>query len=592
MLDLWMCLGKWREQNFPRIGKVRVGISSHHTFSVYEHCRHELRICLNEARPFPLRASSAALDIPAPAISSPAGRRIVMVVPVVTGDKRWDGIGVTASDLILGSALTRQGYRVSVTHPQFPSGPPLQIVEKSDILGISLYEDLFPAVRSWSRTVGDKLPDWVAAGGPMVTLNPLPAVAHFPRGNLWIRGEAEGVFPKVLKALESAQLLQLKNCEGVLLIKQNLLMAWEFSKINRPSLPLDPDFDFSFIEPQAWKKGIEINLTRGCERTCIFCSRAQGNKLRRMPEPSTLLMLEKIREAMPPDSGKPLAAVLNINDDDILQDADYAARVFQGIHRAGFRLWGVQTSLSSVLNQGKPHEKVIDLLSRGEYFANGPLVWFGTDAFLPRRGKRLCKPVPSATQMERLFSLFQARNIRHHHYWISSDHISGWPEMTDELCLITRWWKKFPNFHILPHSPFLIPYPCTPLFAWVSQSPFKQQLRFREWMRSSVPCLDYPLVERVESAFEMLNNMLRGQSDGHHPAFLQSLQHRDPGAALETAHYFLRQERLRLEGTSRLDKKVLLSLDLAGEKLQAAILENRMQSQLKKTTTRKEAARS
>jgi len=575
MLDLWMRLGKWRDRNFPAIGKVSVMISPDAAFSACVLYPDGLHLAINDLNPFPIRPSTETLDMPTPKISSPAGRRVTMVVPVVAGDKRWDGIGLTASDLILGSALARSGYRVSLNHPRFPAGPSVQLMEQSNILGLSLYEDLLPAVRAWGETAKNKLPSWVAIGGPMVTLNPLPAVAHLSMGNIWIRGDAEGVFPTVLNALQSKELHDLENCHGVLLVKSYLLMAWDFAKINRPPLPVDPDFDFSFIEPQAWKKGIEINLSRGCERTCVFCSRVQGNKLRRMPETSVFLMLEKMRAAMPPFSGKTCAGILNVNDDDILQDADYASSVFQSIHRVGFRLWGVQTSLSSVLEKGKPRKQVIDLLSRREYFANEPLVWFGTDTFLPRRGKRLGKQVPSQTQMEKLFSLLQTRDICHHHYWILSDHVSGWLEMTDELCLISRWWREFPNFHILPHSPFLIPYPGTPLFSWVSQSPFERQVRFREWLRSSVTCLNYPLVERVESPFEMLNDMLRGHADGHHPPFLQSLRRRDSVAALETAHHFLRQERLRLEDASMPDMPALGNLERSQEKLEAAIMENR-----------------
>jgi len=575
MLELWMRLGKWREQNFPGNRKVRVKITPNQALSAYTHYRDELHIAVNDADPFPIHPSTAELDISAPTTPPPVGRRITMVVPVVAGDKRWESIGLTASDLILGSALARSGYRVSHIHPRFPPGPPQHVLEQSDILGVSLYEDLLPVLRAWGQSAGKKLPAWVAVGGPMVTLNPLPAVAHFPPGNLWVRGDGEEVFPQILNALASGQFVNLKNLGGVLLTKPNLLMAWNFASVNRPPLPVEADFDFSFIAPQAWRKGIEINLSRGCERICVFCSRVQGNNVRRMPQTVVSRMLEKIRDAMPPRTGGKYAGVLNINDDDILQDANYAAGVFQIIHRAGFRLWGVQTSLASVLDNGNPRKEVIDLLSQRRYFANGPLIWFGTDAFLPRRGKLFCKQVPSATQMEQLFSLLQVHDIRHHHYWILSDHISGWLELAEELGLVTRWWREFSNFHILPHSPFLIPYPSTPLFSWVSQPSFKRQIRFRQWLKSSVPCLNYPLVDRVESGFEMLNNMLRGQADGLHPPLLQSLCKRDSVAALETAHYFLRRELLCLDNTSGLGGLALKSLLLAQKKLEAVILENR-----------------
>ncbi|MDY0296973.1 MAG: hypothetical protein RB296_06610 [Acidobacteriota bacterium] len=585
MLDLWIRLDHWRRETFPQKKRFRVWIQPDSESSFYDAAGDELRIVLpDKADVAALRASLKPLFMPALQMPLLSGRRILLAVPVISGDKRWESIGITASDLILGSSLNRNGWRVSITHPLFPAGPSREMLDHCDILGISLCEDLFPALRTWERAQEGILPPWIAVGGPMVTLTPLPAAAHFPAGNIWIRGEGEGLFPRVLHALASKDSGILRNSDGVLVVRPGLLLAWNFERINRPGLPVEDDYDFSFVSPDEWRKGIEINLSRGCRRTCVFCSRVQGTVLRRTPEKAVTRMLRRMREAMPSSNENRAAGTLNINDDDILQDVDYAAKILEHIRREGFRLWGIQTSIASALENGKPRREVIDLLSRREYYVGDPLVWFGTDAFLPRRGKILAKLVPDTSLMEQLFAQLQTHEIRHMHYWIISDHLSGWLELTEELRLVSRWRHVFPHFDILPHSPFLIPYPSTPLFNWLSQSSYRQQIRVREWLRSEIPCLNYPLVTRVESRFEMLNMMLSGHPDGHNPPFLDSLNRHDHLAAFETAHYFLRQERLRLGNSPEPQAATGNELEKAQEELEAAILEYRAKEHTKRSS--------
>lgn len=577
MLALWLRLEQWRTNLFPRIERVKVLIDPDCLRPGYKASADQVQLVLRDSAGTLPGQPSAIPDIRTPEPPIPAGRHVALVVPVAPGDGRWEGIGLTASDLFLGSSLSRSGYRVTLSHPRFPKGPPHDLVTRSNVMGISLCEDLLPSVRTWFTAAEAIIPDWIAMGGPMVTLSPLPAVAHLPRGNLWIRGDGEGVFPKVLQALGNHHFLDLHDDKGILVVRPGLLMAWNFNAVNRPPLPVESDFDFSFVSAENWAKGVEINISRGCRRTCTFCSRVQGRKQRRMPESAVNRLLKRMRSAMilmkNPQSG-----ALNINDDDILQDPDYAARILPLIHNSGFRLWGIQTSISSVLGVNGPAEDVLDLLSRREYYVKEPLIWLGTDAFVQPRGKHLAKQVPARETLERLLAGLDSRGIRHWHYWICSDPYSGWKELVDELDLIRRWWNRFASFHILPHSPFLVPYPTTPLYAQLMNSARGQHIRYREWLQSPIPCLNYPLVERVETDFEMLNLMLRGHLDGHHPPFLESLRRRDSLASLETAHYFIRQERLRLESISPARSAWWQDLQGAQEKLEKAIMEVRSQS--------------
>jgi len=577
MLRIWIRLNEWRRANHPEINEIRVLVDPAQEVSKYSLSRDILHIVLNHKETIPGGHPENFELTPAIGDSTSPGRNVMLLVPVTIGDSRWNGIGVTSSDLFLGSALTRGGYRVSLSHPNFPEGPGASETAGIDIVGISLFEDQFIQVRSWLRHALGSTPEWVAFGGPMVTLSPLPAMAHLPGGNIWIRGEGEAVFPRVLDALRSQDWDRFLHTTGVAVFWPGMMLSCNFDVVNRPDLPVDGDFDFSFVPPPGWKKGIEINLTRGCRRHCIFCSRVQGGAQRIMPLEKVSLMLARMSDEIgdKPDNH---AKIVNINDDDILQNPDYAEKVFQCIHETGFHLWGIQTSLSSVIQGDQVLHHVLGILSQRHLYAADPLVWFGTDAFLPARGKRLAKKTPPPEVTEKLLAALDKLGIRHRHYWICSDPRSSWAELVDELLLVCRWWQRFPDFDILPHSPFLIPYPTTPLYAWLSNSPYRPQIRYREILRSPSHCLEYPLIERVETPHEMLNAMLLGRTDGLHPPFLESLGRRDALAGMETAHYFITQEMLRADESRR------VLLRKSREKLERMMRDSRFHNHNEKTT--------
>lgn len=476
-----------------------------------------------------------------------SGHRVCLAVPARRGDSRWRSIHMTASSLFLGSALARNGYDVRIAHPRLPDlSIPVEAVTTADLLGITLFEDLLPDINSWLDAFKAPPPEWIAVGGPMVTLNPLAAVTHFPHGRIWVRGEGEGIFPSILNALKSTRPSALAPFPGLLVIGAHGLISSSFDRINRPDPLAMDEFDFSFVHPSQWREGVELNISRGCKRSCVFCSRVQGRRHRRLSMDTLERMLEKINKSMDLNTEDPLRAI-NINDDDILQDPDYASEVFHTIKSAGFRLWGIQTSLSSIVSGNKVDTRVLALLSDIELYIDAPLVWLGTDTFSVSRGKRLGKYIPDAGTMSGILDAFQQRGIRNYHYWIISDYASGWPELSREIERIRQWWKTYSLFHILPHAPFLVPYPSTALYRLLFRTGRSGQIRFRKHFHSRHRCLEYALVDRVESPWEMLNRMLLAPEGEAGESFIGALKHRDSKQVLEIAFQYLRQERLRMQ---------------------------------------------
>lgn len=482
-------------------------------------------------------------------------QRVGLSYPVLATDKRWDTIGLTTSSLFLGSSLKASGFDVKVKKQLLPvTGVDNQLLA-CDMLGFTLFEDLFIQTRDFLEKLrtGYRYEGLIAAGGPMVTLSPLQTAFHLPALNLLVRGEAELILPDILTKINRGDISGLLNCQGLLFQVPGLLILSDIQHIHRPGNKEFADFRFhlDFLEKEHMQQGLEINLSRGCQRSCIFCSAVQGKKLRKLPVKEFAHLLDLWEEKL--DELKvntPFCRTVNIDDDDILQDPEFTRQVFQVITAHGFRLWGVQTSIDSFftthLGGKKIAGKIIQMIANpGVFVENNPLVWCGTDTFLSERGHRLGKWVPDEQMLFSLVNEFEKQGIRNYHYLISSDHDSNWDELTRELILIFHLHKTFSYFGLIAHSPFLVPYPNTPVYRLLSKTPASgQRIIFKHVLKSPHARYDFPLVERVETAYPQLNRLLKNEKMQNRLGFFTYLGQQDFTNAFITVYNFLKQERL------------------------------------------------
>lgn len=487
--------------------------------------------------------------------SPPPVRKIVLLVPTLPTDRRWKSLPLPASSLFLGSVLLNNHFQVTVEKLD------LRLLDfkrewlDHDLVGLSLYEDLFPEISRWLAAFRPHFSGLLAGGGPMVTLNPFQTAFHAPQLNLLIRGEAEFAFPDILTAINEQDVENLLNYQGFLYHSQGLIIISELHHINRPRNLGGFHFNTRLLSEHHLGSGIETNLSRGCKQGCIFCSKPQGRKIRKLPveEFDRLLLGFHRRLESHPDtfSGRP---TLNINDDDILQDTGYVRAVFRSIKKHRFKIYGVQSSARSFFNRRqKIREDLMKLISDPRLFVNNqPLVWLGTDAFLKSRGKKLGKWVPDQSQLEILVQEFEGRGIKNYHYWISSDYLSNWPEFIKEFLFIADLKSRYPHFGLLPHSPFLIPYSSTPLFTMLAGHPgMTNRIRYREVLKSRAEIFNLPLAERVETPYTHLNKLLKNESDRFLPGFFDALRCEDHLSCLKTVYYFLKLERLWMENLGK-----------------------------------------
>lgn len=488
---------------------------------------------------------------------SPSGRiqEILLAFLASAGDPRWLSLNLPSNLLILGLGLHDAGFDVKIR--SFDEAMKLTSLSGSDLLGFTLFEDHFPLVQTTLDRLRRRFDGWIAAGGPMATQSPLAVLYHLPEINLVVRGEAEKGFPRLLKAVNSGDLSKVFMEKGFALDHQGLLLFSSLEEINRPGLTDPPEVNesgLSFIDEEQLSRGLEMNYTRGCTRGCLFCSRPHGRKVRRTP----LEHVDSLADAFEKRLYKyglhhDEARSVNINDDDILQDPVYAREVLEILHRHGFSVWGLQTSLSSFFSAtGKIKDHVLDLVSDPLwYYPRRPLLWIGTDVFLSPRALRLGKYLPDLPLLEKLFAFMEEKKIDHHHYWISSDAASTWEELIDELERIESWSRRFSHFRLLAHAPFLVPYTGTPIFSRLKREGRASQIRFRKRLAAPHPAFSLELVDLVETAFPAMNEMLRNRlaSPGSGGSgFLGLLKSRDFKGLWLTVYTSLRNERLQMEG--------------------------------------------
>jgi hypothetical protein len=503
-------------------------------------------------------------------------KTIGLSYPVLSSDKRWETIHLTASSLFIGSSMANVCFDVKVIKQILPVTFVDPQLLNCDLIGFTLFEDLFIQTKNLLSQLRNhfKYNGIIAAGGPLITLTPYKSTFHLPEINLLVRGEAEFILPGLLRAINDNDIDKLLEFKGYLFQVPGLIIISDFHEINIPDHFNGFQFNLDFLEKGHFEEGLEINVSRGCKRGCIFCSAVQGKQLRKLPKILVEDLLTQFSDQLDTfNIQSPHSRTININDDDILQDPGYASDIFQLIKKNQFRLWGVQTSIDSLFDiRGEIQSNALDMIDdKSLYVENNPLVWLGTDTFLKQRGKRLGKKTRGKAQLLRLIEEFEKREIRNYHYWISSDHLSDWDEFTREFEFIYQLHTRFNYFGLIAHSPFLVPYFATPVYRHLIHSEeLKNRIRYRRILKSNKELFTFPLVERVETGYRHLNRLLNNEKLNHRSGFFDYLRQKDYVNAFITLYNFLKQE--RMEVVSREQAEGLIQIEKNLEELISKML--------------------
>ncbi len=473
---------------------------------------------------------------------------ISLVSPFSGKDKREKSIGITPALIFIGSELRNHKFDVDTYRLNLSQIKEKYPFESSDMAGFTLFEDFFPEIKSIFDRFSMNREFLSAAGGPLISLNPLQSIYHLHGINLFVRGEAEFLFPELLTAINRSDYQNLFTFGGYLFQIPGLIIVSNFSEINYPADFSRVSFNLDFIKKEQLKNGLEINFSRGCRNSCVFCSHVQGRKFRKLPvEKISLLLKEYSLNLKEYKLDHTKYKTININDDDILQDPDYTRSVLRIVQNNGFTIWGIQSSLSSLFgNMKNINQTIIDLIADDSIFAGKKILWIGTDTFLPARAKRLGKKFPGIKYFRTLLCKLEKEHIYSYHYWISSDYDSTWPEFIEELITIIELSNEFDYFKILPHAPFLIPYSGTPCANFInSNNRLHKRIKFRKKLFSEVKMFEFNLPSRIETGFYALNEILMNESSDGNSGFIDYLNNYNFKNALLTAYEYIKLDRFK-----------------------------------------------
>jgi len=491
-------------------------------------------------------------------------RTISLLFPKVENDPRWRTMELPAGQMFLASALNANGYKASPMPLVIPGENRPAGALSFDMAGITLFEDLLPLLGPFLADFRASYDGIIAVGGPFPTLAPDAAAFHLPQADLIVRGEAELALPGILQALNMGDEKAFFAHEGVLWRRPGMIAMAGFDRVNRPERLGTVPVSLDFLGKGHLEHGLEMNFSRGCRRGCVFCCRAQGSRFRKLP-------LEKADELLSAYGRKAAefgmadrAGTVNVNDDDILQDPEYAAGIFALFKRRSMRMFGVQTSTVSLAGPGgAPNRQLLDMVADRElYVGNDPLLWLGTDAFLPHRAARLGKKLPPPDRFRELLDELERRRIRHFHYWISSDGETTWTEFVEEIGLIFSFFRELPGFGLLAHAPFVVPYPSSALFRRIGTDDPRLKVKLK--LDAPDARFRYRVIERLETSWPQLNTLLRNDKAGGEQGFFDFFKEKDLAAAAQLAYHFLRQEDLQNPAKDP-------QLAIAREKLEAEI---------------------
>lgn len=516
-------------------------------------------------------------DIPKFNNAIKTNKNILLIFPYLHTDVRWKSMSVPPGLLFLADSLKKKGHRLKINLSEILNEPsPKFLIEEHkldefDWIGFPLYDDLFlpvsKAISNLKKNYGNK----IAVGGPMATLSPLAVSSHLSEANLIIRGEAEEIFPEILSLIDHPEenVSNLLNLKGYLYRDENLLISSSFSEINRPDLK-NIDISVEEIPEEFLNYGLELNTSRGCPRTCIFCSHVHGKKFRPIPPEKVGRWINNFSEKLKKMNIINLQAfTININDDDILLNLDHFLNVIEEIKKRGFSLWGIQTSINSLIKRNEPDKNLIKILSDKKlYLKENPLLWIGTDVFIESRAKRLNKSIRNQKIIEGLLNHLDREKTLNYHYWILSDMGSDWEEFLSEFIFILKMKLRFKKtFFILPNSPFLIPYPGTEAFERIKNNNLFNRIK----ILSSFETDGFPEFNHKISAYEipkseylhsLLNPSVKPELRTVSSTFLDRLREENYHSAFQEAIYYLNQEILCLKSTNENKERINLLEEL------------------------------
>jgi len=420
------------------------------------------------------------------------------------------GNGIRPPALALASALKKQGIDVDISDFSVTRYIQLKIAKKKGsetelpklekelteilnknygIIGLSLYEgDMFMVSKVFVKELRKKTKSLIAVGGPASTLLPEITLTHLPDIDLLMRGECEKAFPGFIKALYendgvlSDRLIdRLRGLNGLWFRNRNTVFVQNLDRNNMLSQKeLNSEYpDFSFFDPATLREHLYFNTSRGCNKSCKFCSRIHGRKIRQLTPEGVMERLLSYQDWLMKQEDKgyqipPKAWYVDFMDDDFFINPNRAIKILKKLTKLTddgalkLKILSFQGSLESFITTGRRGKRRVNLSlvnalgkSRHIFVGDSPVVLLGTDAFTDIEIKRLGKGFSGRPytfhEIKSVVMALDKAGIINGHYIMLTNPWTTYRDLADNLKNIISLAQTCPEtFRIGLGTPFFI----------------------------------------------------------------------------------------------------------------------------------------
>lgn len=438
-----------------------------------------------------------------------SGRTLVAFVnPASLSEARErDFTGISPAAFFMAPALLRKGFQVAVDTLVLdvfaePALCPKAVREKNwiafegildrkplciAVTAMDLYADSLRAflreVRARDREV------LLALGGPMVTLYGTSAAVHLPEANLFLRGDGDLAFARVLLALAGQGATQdlgegavrRLSCErGILVRCGGKLFLSRFDETNLVE-NLDSVFgrriDLRYVEKRHLRKGFSLHTLRGCPYRCAFCAKVHGSRVRKLGLKALTRILRALEHRIEEvaaaegltETEKRQAYRLHVTDDDFLLDRRRAKLFLREAARFCFSLETVPAAVPSFLAAGRVGERPFHsglAACLGNWRDRIGSFEIGTDDFSERELRRLAKAHPggySPREIREVVAVLETLGLQNRHFVLLSNPDTRWPDLFEKIVTLEQLSWEHGRFLADP-NPFVLAPAGTPLF--------------------------------------------------------------------------------------------------------------------------------
>lgn len=389
------------------------------------------------------------------------------------------------------------------------------------LLGLTLLEGCFGAVRALTDQL--EADPTVAVGGPMATWTPLHVMAHLPGAHLVVRGDGEGVLPKLARLLRGAPDATAQEAildlDGVMYLRRGLLLAGHLGRVNRFEID-ETAMAFDLLDAAHVSRGLSLETGRGCAHGCAFCTTPGRGAYRGRSAAVIARHLQRYRERLTElfgDAVPDVARRVQICDDDFACDPQRAVEILGVVAESGLQLAAFQASVGDFLDRraGGLREDLLEAIHPGLFqdgerhaaLARGPIVGqlprhmgsavhLGVESFADAELRRLGKGYTAAEACEVVAALGR-RGIVHDVYLILGNRGTTLENLVETLLALARLKVEHPHtfFVRIPVVPFVVPTAPSVAYELARRKGASLDIG-HTWTLADFAEFDYPMVAR------------------------------------------------------------------------------------------------